>query len=90
MFRTLNNQGGFATATKVTLAAYNRYLLTEDLASSTTDAEQVSQEHTCELHTTSRNTAHPQALLALGVSTKTSQTPLGTPRMPAANQRHAK
>jgi hypothetical protein len=72
VFRTLNSQGG--------------YLLTENLPSSTSDAEQVSQEHTCDLHITSRNTDHPQALLALAVSAKTSQTPLGTSRIPAANR----
>ncbi len=51
MFCTLNSQGGFATATKVSLAAYNRYLLTEDLASSTIDAEQVNKNShaTCTL-----------------------------------------
>ena len=77
VFRTLNSQGQFATAKKVSLAAYNRYLLTENLTSSTIDAEQVSQEHTCDLHTTSRNTDHPQALPALADSTKTSQTHCG-------------
>ena len=45
MFRTRNTQGGFATVTKVHLAASGRHLPTEDLASSTMDAEQVSQEH---------------------------------------------
>ena len=69
VFGTLNSQGGFAT--KVSFAAYNRCLLTEDLPSSRIDAEKVSQEHTCDLHITSRNTDHPRALLALAVSAKT-------------------
>ena len=85
-----NTQVGFATVTKVHLAACGRRLTTEDLASSTIVADKVSQEHMRLAYYFQNHTDHLHALLALACSAKTSQTSIGTSRIPAADQRHAK